>query len=200
MINLKNYKFCVTLKILCLFFNLFCVTMAKKRTTKRYYRPKSKWSANISEFSSTTGTLAANSVFHLESTLATNPSQTTLGVSQIYTVKNFEINFEFDQSGIGDITRIENLTAYIMFLPQGMTVTEDFNTEHPEYIMAYQYYGSPQPDTPNYGVRKIKTRMARKLNTGDSVILYLKGQNTYSQSISDPFTIHGLVRWWTKAN
>jgi len=173
--------------------------MAKKRTIKKYYRPKSKWSANISEFSSSAGSLGANSTFHLESTLATNPSQTTLGVSQIYTVKNFEINFEFDAM-TGSIQNIENLTAYIMFLPQGMTVTPNLNVDHPEYIMAYQYYGSPQPDTPNYGVRKIKSRMARKLNTGDSIILFIKGQNTNTSSNVDPFAIHGLVRWWTKAN
>lgn len=175
--------------------------MAKTKRVKRYYRPKSKWSANISEFSSQSGVLTQNSTFHLESTLATNPSQTTLGVSQIYTVKNFEINFEFDSDGTsGLITSVENLTAYIMFLPQGMTVTENLNTEHPEYIMAYQYYGSPQPDTPNYGVRKIKSRMARKLNTGDSIILFIKGYNAGSTSNNNPFAIHGLVRWWTKAN
>lgn len=174
--------------------------MARKtKTIKKYYRSKNKWSSNISEFSSTSGTLALNSPFHLESTIATNPSQSTLGVSQIYTVKNFEINFEFDTNSAG-ASAIENLAAYIMFLPQGMVVTDTYNMEHPEYIMAYQFYGSPQPDTPYYSVKKIKTRMARKLNTGDSIILLIKGNYVGQGSSGQTFDIHGLVRWWTKAN
>ena len=40
--------------------------------------------------------------------------------------------------------------------------------------------------------------MARKLNTGDSVQLFIKGINEDINNV--PFNIHGLIRWWTKAN
>lgn len=170
--------------------------MAKKTTIKKYYRSRNRWSPNIAEFSSNSGALQANAIFHVDSTLATNPSQSTLGVSQVYTVKNFEISFEFEQTGN---PAIENLTAYIMFLPQGMLAQNNFNIEHPEYIMAYQFYGSAATDTNNNrNTRRIKTRMARKLNTGDSVILLIKGIN--KSSGPGAFEIRGLVRWWTKAN
>lgn len=169
--------------------------MARKtKIVKKYYRSKTRWSPNISEFSSDQS--AQPGVFHFESTLATNPSQTTLGVSQVYTVKNFEINFECD----GGSQYIEDLSAYIMFVPQGMTVTADYNIQHPEFIMNYQFYGSASGDISEsrMGTRRLKTRMSRKLNTGDSVILFIKGTNESTGYVSTK--LHGLVRWWTKAN
>lgn len=171
--------------------------MARKtKTIKKYYRSKARWSPNISEFSSSEE--AQPGIFHFESTLATNPSQTTLGVSQVYTVKNFEINFECDGGG----QYIEDLAAYIMFVPQGMTVTAAYNNEHPEYIMAYQFYGSASTDNSEsrLGTRRIKTRLSRKLNTGDSVILFIKGLNESNPGTYYTIKLHGLVRWWTKAN
>lgn len=168
-----------------------------KKIIKKYYRPKSKWAANISEFSTESNTINPGT-FQYNATLVQNPSQTNLGVSQLYTVKNFEINFEFDMIS-GSIDDLECLCAYIMYRPQGMVLSVNFNIDHPEYVMAYQFYGSPQPDAPNYGVKKIKTRLSRKLNTGDSIILLIKGFNS-SQAATVKFGIQGLVRWWTKAN
>ena len=172
--------------------------MAKtKRVTKRYYRPRAKYSSNIQEFSSTNS--VNDGLFYLGSTLATNPTQSTLGVSQLYTVKNFEIDFTFEAVGSTTQQNIEDIAAYIMYLPQGMAITADYNIQHPEYIMNYKYYGSPTQDVSYYQPYRIKTRMARKLNTGDSVILFIKGNNN-SAGDSRSIELHGVVRWWTKAN
>ena len=55
-------------------------------------------------------------------------------VSQIYTVKKNRIFLLYRS----DSTTIEHwrCCSYIMFVPQGMTVTQDYNKQHPEYIMA----------------------------------------------------------------
>lgn len=99
-----------------------------------------------------------------------------------------------------------------MFVPQGMNVTASYNLEHPEYIMAYKFLGSPSVDYTNlvgqgsivgqqYQPYRINTRLSRKLNTGDSVILFIKGNNTNTTGTTNAvFDFHGLVRWWTRAN
>lgn len=148
----------------------------------------------------TTQVLEANSgTWFGTATLATNPTQTTLGVSQIYTVKNFDINFVIDTNVQESLNNIENICSYIMFVPQGMNVTSDYNLQHPEYILNYKYLGSPSSDgEQQYQPTRLRTRLARKLQTGDSIILFIKGRN---QSNSDlTLSLNGLIRWWTKAN
>ena len=68
--------------------------MARKRTYRRF-RSKAKWSANIQELLNTSLT-ASTGTFSGTTTLATNPTQNTLGVSQIYTCKNFQVDFTIE--------------------------------------------------------------------------------------------------------
>lgn len=170
--------------------------MARRIRRRRYYK-KAKWCPNLSDILNTTVS-AASGRFSATTTLTTNPNNSSSTVSQVYTVKNVEISFtiESDSSDYFD-----GVTAYIMFVPQGMNVNEDYHINHPEYIMAYKYLGSTvrtlntgQPFQPI----KVRSRLSRKLNTGDSIILYIAGQNNYTNTAS--FSLSGLVRWWTKAN
>lgn len=172
--------------------------MAKK-TIKRFRR-KGRWSANISEIQNTT-IQATSQKFSATTTLTTNPVQSNTTVSQIYTVKNFEISFTMDKGDSTNPQQIEGLSFYIMFVPQGMNVGEDYNLQHPEYIMAYRFYGAPLIDsnTQNEVVPfRLKTRMARRLNTGDSIILFITGFN--ENDSTSRLKLNGLIRWWTKTN
>lgn len=178
--------------------------MARRRT-RRYYRKKGKWSANIKTLTNQTISTTPSSSFYGTSTLCTNPVQTDSSVSQQYTVKNIELSYEIEYTGssVGNDKYIEGLTVYVMYVPQGMTVTETYPNNHPEYIMAYKFLGSPNSDAtggngPSRNPLKIKTRMARRLQTGDSVILLIVGRNETSNAV--PIEFNGLVRWWTKAN
>lgn len=175
--------------------------MAKKRI-RRYYR-KARWSANIQEISTTVvnAEVGANIATY---TLAFNPTQTNTAVSQIYTVKNFEVTFspEYPSTSSSAVAQnIEDITAYIVFVPQGMVVGTDYNIQHPEYVMAYKFYGSPHGDANIPALYRIRTRLSRKLNTGDSIQLLIKYNNQYTQALTGTmFELHGLCRWWTKAN
>lgn len=174
--------------------------MARKTYRKRFFK-KAKWAANIQEFNYQ-GITAVPGSFSGNTVLTTNPTQNTLGVSQIYTVKNFDINFTIEAQ---DQWLIEAVTVYIMYVPQGMTITDNYNIEHPEYIMNYKYLGSASSvgtstsqENQQYQPYRVRTRMARKLNTGDSIVLFVKG---FSQGTANlTLNIAGIVRWWTKAN
>lgn len=181
--------------------------MARRRYRRYYKRKSGSWAANIQEvgnnLNASTGTWSA------AETIMTNPTQQNTFVSQTFTVKNIEISFNIDyESSTGGMGNyIEGVTAYIMFVPQGMDVTNDYNLQHPEYIMTYKYLGSPSNEYTGSGSQlanqqyqpfRVKSRLSRKLQTGDSIILFLKGVNQSQTEII--FRLSGLIRWWTKAN
>ena len=176
--------------------------MARRRYRKYSRRRIARWSPNIFELNTTQISIPAGTTdFYQSYTLAQNPAQQPNMVTQTYTVKNFEVSFEIEQTG--NTGYIEDLAAYIMFVPQGMTVTGNYNLEHPEYIMAYKFLGSPTQDNPTSMAQpnKIKSRLSRKLQSGDGVIVLFKGNRTDTQQTgSNTIYIHGLARWWTKAN
>lgn len=181
--------------------------MAKK-TIKKYYRRKGRWSANIKTLTSQAIQAGIGTFFGVTD-LCTNPVQTDNSVSQQYTVKNVEVSFEIDfpngqASALAGIN-IEALVTYIMFVPQGMTVTETYPNTHPEYIMAYKFYGSPNYEftandivNPGRNAVRVKTRLSRRLQTGDKIILLIVGNNNGNNSVNLDY--NGIVRWWTKAN
>lgn len=171
------------------------------RRTRRRFRRRTRWSSNIKEINAIALNISQGSWSGSE-TLATNPVQDVLGVSQVYTVKNFDINFTLEAASTATRAAIEAVTAYIMYVPQGMNISENYNLEHPEYIMNYKYLGSPasadaQNEEQQFQPIRVRTRLSRKLNTGDSIILFLKGTSTDTGGIVQ---LSGLVRWWTKAN
>ena len=173
--------------------------MARKYIRRRYYRRKGRWSANIKTLTEQAINTASNSSFYGATDLCSNPVQLDTTVSQQYTCKNIELSFEIESSSTNELN-IEGLTSYIMFVPQGMIVTETYPNTHPEYILAYRYIGSPTIDGQQPGRLpvKIKTRMARRLQTGDKIILLVVGTNTSTDA--PVLRFGGLVRWWTKAN
>lgn len=182
--------------------------MARRRY-RRYRKRHGRWSANIKEINrsitvpSTGG--AEENEFSTFEQLCINPVQNTNTVSQVFIAKNFNIDFVLEAgSNSQDKAYIENVTAYIMYVPQGLSITNNFNLEHPEYILSYKYLGSPTTyqsltdETQNYQPFRIRSRMARKLQTGDKIVLYIKGL-TQDAQVNRALRLTGLLRWWSKA-
>ena len=155
--------------------------MAKYRRRRRFYRSKGRWSSNIQEIPTTTVTSSGIGANAYTQVLAYNPQQTNTTTSQIYTVKNTEVTFSMDfDSTLNDGANIEDITVFVMYVPQGMNVTPQYPNQHPEYILAYRFLGSPQSDIPTSQAQpaKVKTRLARRLQTGDYLLLMIKYNDT----------------------
>ena len=164
---------------------------------RRYYRKRKIWSSNISKIQSTSQS-AQSGNFNNYITLCENPVQSNSSISQKYTVKNIELSYQFEVA-TASVESLENICVYIMYVPQGMDVTNSLVTYHPEYIMAYRYLGTPNDDGDNYrNPLFIKTRLSRTLNTGDRIMLVLNGYNQSTSYVS--YNMFGIVRWWSKAN
>lgn len=175
--------------------------MAKTRR-RRYYTRKTRWASNIQEIGSTIYFGPGADTYSGTATLVTNPAQNSIGTSTIFTVKNIEATIQLGAGDGGTIGDLNNVQYYIMFVPQGMNVGVNYNIEHPEYIMNYRFIGEPEtlinPNGTGRNLIRIKSRLSRKLNTGDSVILFVKGNHT--GSTQRELFVGGLVRWWTKSN
>lgn len=171
--------------------------MARYRRTRRY-RKRSRWAANIVDLEPVANILAAGPGYASNTaTLVTNPIQNNGTTSTVYTVKNVEGTFTIETSDNDILT--EGFTVYLMYVSQGMNVGPAYNTQHPEYIMAYKFYGSPSPESgQQYQPIRIKSRLARKLQTGDSIVLFIKAYN--EASTARTYTLQGVIRWWTKSN
>lgn len=181
--------------------------MARYRK-RRYYRKRTRWAADISDISQrdfiiSPGTFAKNI------TLVTQPTGAN---NALLTVKNVEASFELEADGANTGQFFEGLQFYIMFVPEGYNIDNKLNlqSDHPEWIMAYRFYGSAGGDIIQQtssslqmagltkGPLRVKTRLARKLNTGDRIVLYVKG--VLQGDVNRTLYVNGLVRWWTKYN
>ena len=112
--------------------------MARYRR-RRFYKRKTHYSPNILRIGPNSYNIAAQSRDIGIVTLVENQEYDPNRTNNIITVKNTELSIEFE----GSHTLIESCTAYLMFIPEGYTTTVDTPTQHPEWIMAYKYFGSP---------------------------------------------------------
>ena len=176
--------------------------MAKYYRRRRFYRRRgTRWSPNLTRIRGD-GTAPANSPFADSITIAQNNTATSNNsISQAFTVKNIEVSAQLEADSTGG-NNVENIEYYIMFVPQGYAISANLPEDHPEWIMNYKYIGSAfsysSLSDSNAQVPRIKTRLSRKLQTGDSVIFLIRGVNRNSTDVGVLW--NGLVRWWTKAN
>lgn len=171
--------------------------MAKYRR-RRYRKRRAIWSSNMQRLNIGPDGVDSNSPFYNSITISQNPPLDLTKVSTKYTVKNIEIAAQLETSGTGD--GVENIEYYIIYVPEGYVIDGDLPFKHPEWIMAYKFIGSalgPNAITSNSQVPRIKSRLARKLNTGDSIIFMYMG---YNKEGSTNVKLNGLLRWWTKSN
>lgn len=173
-----------------------------KAIAKRYIR-KGNWSTRLTNFSGSQSA-GGNQSYIIYQNLAQNPAQSVDTISSKYTVKNIVLDCEitFQDSG----AEVENLQYFIMYIPQGYIPTgtpsayADVPYDHPEWIMTHRFVGSPQQDeSPYYPPIRTRTRLARKLDTGDRIVLIILGQNTNSTN-SRTIEYRGLVKYNAKAN
>lgn len=177
----------------------------RRRYTNRYYGgyKKKNWSSNIIT-SQTTLTFPASSTYGAGSALCLNPSQSVSTVSQPFTVKNIKLSVSCVATETAVSNALDNVIVAIVYVPQGYTVTYNTLSEHPEWFMAVKYLDNPtiEQQSSNSGSQykpfTVSTRLARKLQTGDSVQLCVFGTNT--ETTVSSVSVRFMAQWWTCAN
>lgn len=171
----------------------------RRRYYPRYRVKKRNWSSNIIT-SNTTLTFPEASNYGAGSAICLNPSQSVATVSQPFTIKNIKLSVSCIAPNATTLQGMDNIVVAIVYIPQGYNVTYATLTEHPEWFMAIKYIDNPTLDSAGGTFKPftISTRLARKLQTGDSVQLCVFGQNNSGTALS--CTIRFMAQWWTCAN
>ena len=111
--------------------------MARRRYYRRRRRYGKHWSTRLVNFSGAQSVSAGNN-YVVYQNLCQNPAQDINTVSQLYTVKNINCQVELEVGTSSAL--IENLQAYIIYVPQGYVPTgtpsayETLPYDHPEWI------------------------------------------------------------------
>lgn len=177
------------------------------RKYSRRFRSSGKWSTRINNFSGEQ-LASPGQNFVIYQNLTNNPPQTEDTVSIKYTVKNINCQLQLETENSA-AQYVENLQVFVMYIPQGFIPTgtpsayADVPFQHPEWIMAHRFYGSPQIDGTSalgFPALRLSSRLARKLDTGDRIVVIILGTNTNSQTLSATLSYRGLVKYNTKAN
>nr|QNJ47537.1 capsid protein [Entamoeba-associated CRESS DNA virus 4] len=178
--------------------------MARSYYRRRWYGRrtfrKKNWSSNLITSSSSI-TLPATSNYGAGSALCLNPAQNVSTVSQPFTVKNIKLSVTAAGATDSTIAGIDNIIVAIVYVPQGYTVTYNTIVEHPEWFMAVKYIDEPSLITDGMSYSKpftVSTRLARKLQTGDSIQFCVFGQNVSQTNLTVKFKF--MAQWWTCAN
>lgn len=173
--------------------------MAKYYRYRKYSRRfrRKTWSSRITNLD-IQQQVAGGQSFQVFRNLATNPAQADDSVSNKFTIKNIRCNFIIEAGDNGQY--LENIQAFVLYIPQGFTLTTATPYEHPEWIMASKHIGvALSANSPGYSPLYMSTRLSRKLDTGDKVVFVVQGSNTYAtQTASARLT--GIIRYNTKAN
>lgn len=168
--------------------------MSKTKIIKRYTPKKYSWATRFQNFNFSDSLLVGTDLFEVQQ-LCENPQQSITNVGQKYLVKNVEVSVELEANQ----STFEDVQYYIMFCPEGLSTEQIKNLpfQHPEYIMAYKFYGSPQAESIGYkGPLFIKSRLARKLESGDKIVLIVLGSGVSGQSgTTKTINIRGLVKY-----
>lgn len=149
--------------------------MPRRYYRRRYggYRKRRKWSPTFVDGTFTISFPSQTSAFQ-GTTLCANSSNigNNVPVSTIIKAKNFKM--VVDIGNIPTSTSVNNFLLAIMFLPQGFTGSYNLPKEHPEWILAWRTVDANFSSLQNV---QISSRLARNLNSGDSIILFVSGSN-----------------------
>ena len=178
--------------------------MARTKRIQKYYK-KHIWSTRISNVEGYQSASGGNK-YIINYNLCQNPAQSDSTVSNKFTVKNIDLQLEVGIENAGQNTDLEDFQVFICYVPQGYvpsgtpSLYENVPYDHPEWIMVHRYVGLPLADSStSYLPLHIKSRLARKLDTGDRIVLIILGKNT-STSTSYQIVYRGIVKYNTKAN
>lgn len=176
------------------------------RKYSRRYRRRGTWSSNLKNFLGSQSA-SPNSQYIIYQNLCQNPESTDITVSQKYTIKNVNCSVQLNAPSSTSVQYLDSFQAYIMFVPQGYIPTGtpsaygNLPFDHPEWILAHKFIGQVLEPQENNKPFRITSRLARKLDSGDRIVLIILGRNTAPLTGSSyQIDYQGLVKFNTKAN
>lgn len=125
--------------------------------------------------------------------LAKNTSDNTTPTPSVIKVKNFKVSIDTTLPTV-DIS-LMYFNAYVIFIPEGVTITPDTPKQHPEWILAWKSINNVMHTQRDCTV--LTSRLARNLNSGDAVYVLFTGNKAGSTAT---ITLNVVSSYVTRAN
>ena len=183
--------------------------MPRRYTYRRKYsyKPRKKWNSNwnsddINLNMPDVSTTSSYTKAITNQLLIVNPQLTGTNVStSIVKVKNVKV--QLSTTGIPDASNLSVYTMQvaIVFCPEGITPSSDILERHPEWIMAYKMLTIDASTTIPINF-SISSRLARNLNSGDTIYLSVITRRASAETPTQNQTglyipCYYTVQYWT---
>lgn len=109
-------------------------------------------------------------------------------VGQKYRVSQLLFNGQVESQNAGDINGIENLTLWVIKVPEGYTFSNteaywNFPYKHPEWVLGWKFYGNPvnsstsaaKPEIGVISLIPVRSNRTTILQPGDRISAFLTG-------------------------
>lgn len=143
-----------------------------RRTFHTARRRTAKWSPHLLVQSISFETSSGD--FGSYQLLAKNSTDTTVPVPSIIKVKNFRVSIDTSVPSVANYPNY--LNVYLMYIPEGVTMTSDTPRNHPEWILAWKGINAIS-HADKEGI-VLSSRLSRNLNSGDGVYLLFSGNSS----------------------
>lgn len=148
------------------------------RRSYRGSRPRRKWAPTMVQGTLTYDIDAQTTAFN-GSLLCQNSANvgSSVPVSTIVKVKNFKVVIDLTTVTGGATAR--NFFLALMYVPQGFTLTVNTAIQHPEWILVWRTIDATSGTSNGTALQNIQmsSRLARNLNSGDSIVLFSSAYN-----------------------
>ena len=169
--------------------------MARARRTFYTARRRTvKWSPHLIE--ERLAITANSESFGSYQLLAKNSSDSSTPTPSVIKVKNFRVSVDTLLGSSSFSSSLQTFNVYVIFIPEGVTITQDTPKQHPEWLLGWKSVNEithQQRDT-----TVITSRLARNLNSGDSVYVLFTGSQ--GPNVSQTINVNIVASYVTRAN
>ena len=161
---------------------------------KRYYKkvfPKKRWASNIKSDTLDLNLGTSSSSVTGQSMLCGNTVQTDSPTPVILKFGRVKVkgDVRFSQTNVSQFT---SCMVYCVFLPEGNTLSIDFISKHPEYIIGWTSISLDSGST-----FSLTSALKRNLNSGDQIRLLFSIDTTTTPSQIITYNIFYTAQFWT---
>ena len=161
---------------------------------RKYYKkvyPRKRWASNIKQDNlvlplQTNATAASDHILLCQNSAQTStPTPVILKFGRL----KFKGDIRFSQTNVAQFTSVN---VFVVFVPQGNTLTTDLISNHPEYIMGWT---TCSLDTGSSF--SLTTTLKRNLNSGDSIQVLFLISSTQPPSQVINYNFFYTAQFWT---
>ena len=161
-----------------------------KRSYRKIY-PRKRWASNIGNYTTIVtvngGSAGGNNTY----TICENSAQNSTPTPVILKFGRIKLKGDV-RYNVTDAANFTSAIMYVVFVPQGNTLTAQFIGNHPEYILGWTTISMDSGNT-----FSLTSSLKRNLNSGDSIQLYIGVSNAYSVQASINYSFFYNVQFWT---